>query len=67
MQVGDLVEYRHGVGVVLDFFRRPGRHQLHTYVNCYWLSLGVKTSVPVEAIRESVISQRRRNYVSRQD
>lgn len=69
MKVGDLVNYRHhGVGIVLDFFRRPGRNQMYTYINCYWFSLGVKTSLVLnEAIRSSVISQRRRNHVSRQD
>jgi len=62
MQVGDLVKYRHhGVGVVLDFFRRPGRNKMYTYVSCYWFSLGVKTSVRVNIIRGSVISEKRRS------
>jgi len=68
MQVGDLVKYGESIGVVLDFFRRPGRNKIYTYVNCYWFSLGVRTSLVIDrTIRESVISQRKRNHVSRQD
>lgn len=62
MQVGDLVKYRHhGVGVVLDFYRRPGRNQMYTFVNCYWFSLGAKTSVRDVHLRGRVISEKRRS------
>jgi len=67
MQVGDLVKYGESIGVVLDFFRRPGRRQMYTYVNCYWVNTGQTACVTVEAVRRNVISQRRRNHVSRQD
>ena len=59
MKKGDLVQYRHhGVGVVLGN-TTAGKNQIHSHVDCYWFSLGVKTIMPIKVIRGSIISEKR--------